>query len=59
MSSLSATKPLTAITPHRIDLDNVVIAQFTWRGEPESALCWVIQPRGTIAIPWNCLLPAD
>jgi hypothetical protein len=55
MSSLSATKLLTAITPHRIDLDNVVIAQFTWRGEPESALYWVMQLGATIALPWDRL----
>jgi hypothetical protein len=54
MSSLRASKPLTAI-PHRIGLDNAVIAQFTWRGEPESALYWVIQPGATIALPWDWL----
>jgi hypothetical protein len=50
--------PLTAITPHGIGLDNALIAQFTWRGEPESALFGVIQPGATIALPWDRLLHA-
>ena len=37
--------------PSLIGLDNALIAQFTWRGEPESALYWVDPTRGDDCAP--------